>query len=146
MQVEYWHWWILATVLAVAEIFAPGAVLIWLGIAAGVVGAVVFFIPALPIEAQFFGFAILSGLSIYLWRKYGRQIDAADPDDHLNQRNAQYVGKILTLTSDIENGQGRARVGDGSWLVEGPDMPEGSKVKVVDCRGTVLIVEAVPQD
>ena len=48
----YWDWFIAGLVLVILEIFAPGAVFLWLGIAAGVVGAVVFFAPYLEWKIQ----------------------------------------------------------------------------------------------
>ena len=56
----YWDWFIAGLVLVILEVFAPGAVFLWLGIAAGVVGAVVFFAPYLDWKFQFTLFAVLS--------------------------------------------------------------------------------------
>ncbi len=39
MQLEWWHWWIAAAVLAALETFMPGAVAIWFAVSAAVVGA-----------------------------------------------------------------------------------------------------------
>jgi len=50
---------------------------------------------------------------------------------------------VLTVTTAIEDGRGRARVGDGEWPVRGPDAAEGAKVRVVSADGGVLVVEAV---
>jgi len=36
-QLTYWHWFILAALLIILEVFAPGAFMLWIGIAAGVV-------------------------------------------------------------------------------------------------------------
>ena len=32
---EFWHWLVLGVVLAIIEVFAPGAFFLWLGISAG---------------------------------------------------------------------------------------------------------------
>ena len=48
---------------------------------------------------------------------------------------------MLTLTKAIEDGRGRAKVGDGEWPVRGPDAAEGTKVRVVSADGNVLVVE-----
>jgi len=40
-DITYWHWWIFAALLIVLEIFAPGALFMWLAIAAGVTGVTV---------------------------------------------------------------------------------------------------------
>ncbi len=41
-------------------------------------------------------------------------------------------------------GQGRVKLGDGSWAVTGPDMAAGSRVRVTEVRGTELGVEPAP--
>ena len=51
------------------------------------------------------------------------------------------VGEIITLTQAIEDGRGRARVGDGEWPVRGPDAAAGHKVRVTAVDGGTLIVE-----
>ena len=45
------------------------------------------------------------------------------------------------MTRAIEDGRGRAKVGDGEWPVRGPDVAEGTKVRVVRADGGVLVVE-----
>ncbi len=49
---------------------------------------------------------------------------------------------MLTITQAIENGRGRAKVGDGEWPVRGPDVAEGTKVRVISADGGMLVVEA----
>ena len=44
-------------------------------------------------------------------------------------------------TQAIEDGRGRAKVADGEWPVHGPDVAEGTKVRVISADGGVLVVE-----
>ena len=37
--IEFWHWWVAAIGLIVVETLAPGAIFLWLGVSAAVVGA-----------------------------------------------------------------------------------------------------------
>jgi hypothetical protein len=46
------------------------------------------------------------------------------------------------LVTAIENGVGRARVGDSEWRVQGPDLPVGSRVRALSVNGNTLVVEA----
>ena len=39
-QIEFWNWWVVAVFLIGIEVFAPGAVFLWMGIAAAIVGFV----------------------------------------------------------------------------------------------------------
>jgi membrane protein implicated in regulation of membrane protease activity len=61
-------------------------------------------------------------------------------DGRLNRRAEQLIGGRYVLIEAIVNGRGKARVGDGQWLVSGPDLPEGSTVEVVAVEGTTLKV------
>ena len=59
---------------------------------------------------------------------------------HLNKRGDQYIGKVFNLVDGIENGRGRIKIGDGTWIVAGQDLPAGTKVRVDGVDGAVLTV------
>lgn len=65
----------------------------------------------------------------------------------LNKRAAQYVGRVLVLTDSIENGRGRAKVGDGVWSVSAvEDMPAGARVRVTSLQDDhLLFVEKISE-
>ena len=60
----------------------------------------------------------------------------------LNQRGHKLIGRTAVLNQPIVAGRGRLRLGDSWWRVEGPDLAAGTKVRVVDVRASVLVVEA----
>lgn len=140
-QLTYWHWFILAAILIILEMFAPGAFLLWIGIAAGVVGVVLYVVPTLPWEYQFILFSLASVGSILAWRAYRQKHPAATDEPTLNRRGAQYIGRVFTLDAPIVNGVGKIRVDDSTWKIEGVDCEAGVKVKVVGIDNTVLKVE-----
>ena len=140
----YWDWFIAGLVLVILEVFAPGAVFLWLGIAAGVVGAVVFFVPYLDWKFQFTLFAVLSVVSIVVSRRYLKRRPLETDHPNLNRRGAQYVGRDLILDAALSGGRGRLRVDDTTWSVEGPDLPAGAKVRVTAVNGATLKIEANP--
>ena len=140
----YWDWFIAGLVLVILEIFAPGAVFLWLGIAAGLVGAVVFFAPDLDWKFQFTLFAVLSVVSIVVSRRYLKRRPLETDHPNLNRRAAQYVGRDLILDAALSGGRGRLRVDDTTWRVEGPDLPAGAKVRVTAVNGATLKIEANP--
>jgi membrane protein implicated in regulation of membrane protease activity len=41
----------------------------------------------------------------------------------------------------IENGSGRVKLGDSEWLVHGPDVAAGDRVRVSGVDGATLLVE-----
>ncbi|MEI4505609.1 NfeD family protein [Sphingopyxis sp. CCNWLW253] len=138
----HWAWLSLGVLLAAAEIVAPGFFLIWLGAAAIVTGAIAWIVP-LSIPVQLGVFAVLSFIALYGARRWLKANPITTTDPHLNQRGGRLIGEVLTVTQAIEDGRGRAKVGDGEWPVRGPDVAEGAKVRVVSADGGVLVVEAV---
>lgn len=139
----HWHWWILAALLVGAEILAPGIFLIWLGVAAGLTGLAVFLLPGLTWQVQGLIFAVLGVVATLAGRRlYSPTADEASDHPGLNRRGTQCVGRTYRLTAPIVNGNGRVKVGDTTWKVAGPDLPEGASVKVVGVDGIVLVVEA----
>ena len=142
----YWDWFIAALALVILESFAPGAVFMWLGMAAGVVGAIVFFAPEMDWKWQFTLFALLSVASIVVSRRYLKRRPLATDHPELNRRGAQYVGRMFILDEAIVGGRGRMRVDDSTWQIEGPDLPVGAKVTVTALAGATLRVEISPAE
>ena len=143
MDLQWWQWWIVAAVLAAVETFLPGAVAIWFGVSAAIMGTLLWFFPTMPWVLQVLLFAVLGFVGLMAYRSYLRKNPATDDEQPLlNQRGQQYVGKIFTTSEPIAQGAGKIRVGDGHWNVSGPDTPAGQQVKVVGVDGTVLKVQA----
>ena len=140
-SITYWHWWILAAALIILEVFAPGAFFLWLGIAAGVVGGLIYLTPALGWEYQVLVFSVLSVASILVWRKYFRITPEETDEPALNRRGEQYVGRVFTLTEPIVNSMGKIRVDDTTWKIRGEDCPVGTRVQVTGVDGTIFEVE-----
>jgi len=143
MEVSFWHWWILAGLLLALETVAPGAIFLWAGIAAAVVGILVLLFSSLPLAAQLFVFAVLSVATVFLWKKYVKSRKPKEQYATLNRRGEQYIGRRFTLDEAIINGIGKVRVDDTTWKVKGEDAPEGATVKVVDVDSSYLVVEIV---
>lgn len=141
--VLYWHWWILAAVFVTLEMLVPGAFMLWLGLAAGLIGSLLVAAPEMRIEYQLLLFAVLSVVSILAWRTYERRHPTQSDRPALNRRGDQYLVRVFKLDQPIVNGQGKAIVDDSTWLVTGPDLPAGTAVRCVGVDGTVLRVEKV---
>jgi membrane protein implicated in regulation of membrane protease activity len=142
MTLQWWHWMVLAVLLAAAETFMPGAVAIWFAASAAVIGLLLVVIP-IPWQIQLIGFAVLGIVAMLLYRTYRNKNPERDDQPNLNQRGVQYIGSELVLMEPIEQGSGKARVGDGVWKVTGPELPAGARVRVTAVNGTVLIVVPV---
>ncbi|WP_251358908.1 NfeD family protein [Kangiella sp. TOML190] len=146
MQMEYWHWLVLGLVLLILEMFAPGAILLWFGVAGLIVGILqLVFGELISPQIQWLIFSVLSVASIILWKSYAKKhkIDVRDENDTLNQRGKALIGKEFILSKAIINGVGKAKVGDTHWRVLGPDTAVQARVKVVGFEGASLKVEPV---
>jgi membrane protein implicated in regulation of membrane protease activity len=141
-SLEWWHWMVLAVLLAAAETFMPGAVAIWFAASAAFIGLVLIAVP-IPWQWQLIGFAVLGVVAMLLYRSYRNRNPERDDQPNLNQRGVQYIGSELVLVEPIAQGSGKARVGDGVWKVTGPELPAGARVRVTAVNGTVLIVVPV---
>lgn len=135
----HWGWLGLGLLLIAAELLAPGAFLLWIGIAALLVGLTeLFFVPGWAGELLLFAgysvVAVLAGLRVY----------QARPRDNgglvLNERLAELRGRVFHLDAAIVEGYGRIRLGDSVWRVKGPDLPAGARVEVTGLEGATLVV------
>ena len=140
-ELLYWHWFVLAALMGVVEILAPGVFFLWLAISAFVTGVLAFVAPGIGDATQIIFFSALSVVLVFFGWKYFRRAPIASDQPLLNHRAAQYVGKLFTLETAITNGTGRIKAGDTTWKVEGTDMAEGTQVRVTGYDGPVLKVE-----
>ncbi|HEC60413.1 hypothetical protein LCGC14_1023310 [marine sediment metagenome] len=140
---DFWHWWIAAVVLICIEILAPMFFALWMGVAAFITGLAVYFMPEMQWEYQVFVFALLSVASIIAWKIYYKNNPLSSDEPLLNRRSEQYIGRVITLTVPIEDGQGKVKVDDSTWKIEGQDCPAGTKVKIVSVNNVVFQVEII---
>jgi inner membrane protein len=135
-----WNWFIAGVILLTLEIVAPGAFMMWLGLAALLVGVISLAV-VWSWQAQFLAFAIFTVTAIPIWRKFTRGIEEPEDQPFLNRRADALVGRIFTLERPIIDGSGTVRVGDTVWRVTGPDTPAGSRIKVTRIDSAMLVVE-----
>ena len=88
-------------------------------------------------------FAALAIASVALGRTAFARAGSMESERHLNRRAESYVGRMFTLDGAIVDGRGRLRVDDTVWLVEGPDLPPGTRVRVTGTDKTLLRVERI---
>lgn len=137
-----WGWIVFAAILLVAEIFAPGYFLIWIGAAAAITGVIFLFIPDASWQIQTGVFAALALASVIAWSRlvWGHKDETTD-QPLLNQRSEAIVGREFVIDEPIQAGRGRVRIADTVWAVTGPDCTSGTRIKVKRIDGTVLVVE-----
>jgi inner membrane protein len=139
----FWYWWVIALILLVVEILAPGFFFLWMAISGFVTGAMVFLIPATSMNVQVLVFSLFSVATIIVWKFYGKKHPIESDHPLLNKRGVQYIDRVFNLYEPIINGQGKIKVDDSIWKVHGEDCTIDSRVKVIAVRGTVFDVEKV---
>jgi membrane protein implicated in regulation of membrane protease activity len=143
MVFVFWYWWVLALILLVVEILAPGFFFLWMSASGFITGVMVWLIPSVSMNVQIFVFSVLSVITITAWRFYGKNHPIETDQPLLNKRGAQYIGRVFNLYEAIENGQGKIKVDDSIWKVHGEDCDINTRVKVIASRGTVFDVEKI---
>jgi membrane protein implicated in regulation of membrane protease activity len=134
-------WLMVALLLMAGEMAIPEMFLLWLGFAALGVFAVVLGAPDLPIIWQGVAFAAFSALSIFVYLKFVRNRLGESDQPLLNRRGEQLVGQVFPLDQAIVDGRGRLKIGDAFWVAEGPDLPQGTRVRVLAVRSMALQVQ-----
>ncbi|CAH2604452.1 NfeD family protein [Rhodovastum atsumiense] len=123
-----------------AEVFIPGAFLMWVGLAAlGTGGLVLAVTPGFAVQVSCF--AVLSAASIAIALRLRRR-PRARPG--VNTPDSGLVGRTAQALS-FRGREGRVRLGDSDWpaqLAAGAAVPEPDAIlRVVGVRGLVLVVE-----
>ncbi|PPJ41790.1 MULTISPECIES: NfeD family protein [unclassified Pseudoxanthomonas] len=141
MSFKFAFWAIGALVLFAAEAMAPGAFMLWFGFAAVAMAVVVLMAPGLGWLAQAVLFSMLALISVAVYRKWFRGKGRQSDKPLLNRRAEQLVGNVAVLDQAIAAGRGRVKIDDAFWTVEGPDLPVGTRVRVVAVDGMTLKVQ-----
>ncbi|MCB1470540.1 MAG: NfeD family protein [Rhizobiaceae bacterium] len=148
LELGPWNWMVLGFVLLALEIVIPGIFLLWIGIAALLAGAL-----SLQLwewgfwtwQAQVIVFLALSLVAAYIGSRIAGSKQAKSDQPLLNRRGEQLLGRTATLSEPIREGRGRIQLGDTLWRVSGPELPIGTRVRVVGAteNDLELVVEPV---
>jgi membrane protein implicated in regulation of membrane protease activity len=141
-QLSFWHWLALALVLLIVEAVAFNGYLLWIAISAAVV-SMIMLATDLTWQWQLVIFAFCSVISTLLWYRYWIKKPVVTEQPLLNQRTAQFIGRVAVLIDPIVHGTGKIKLDDSNWKVSGEDLPAGSNVRVVGVKDELtLIVES----
>jgi membrane protein implicated in regulation of membrane protease activity len=135
-----WAWIIAGAVLLALELAVPGAFMMWLGLAAVLVGAISLAVDW-PWQWQCVAFAVFALASVPLWRRFALKANPHSEAPMLNRRTEALVGREFTLEKAIVDGVGTVRIDDTIWRVRGPDRPAGRRVKITKADGANLAVD-----
>jgi membrane protein implicated in regulation of membrane protease activity len=134
-----WTWLIAGVILLGLEIFAPGNVFVWFGIAAILTGILALAVD-LPWQTEALVFVILAVVLAIAGRRYFARESGRSEQPLLNERAGRLIGQSFVLAEPIVDGQGRLRIDDSNWRITGPDLPSGTRVRIIGSDGAVLSV------
>ncbi len=132
-----WIIWLAAGLaLLLLEVLAPGAFMMWLGLAACGTGLVAL-ASGIGFELQVVTCAVLAAISLSIGLRLRHR------PTRLNTQQAGLAGRSATALS-VRGREGRVRVGDSDWAARVPpgvpEPHEGARLRVEGVDGTVLIV------
>ncbi len=136
----HWVWVAIGLALAALELIVPGVYLIWLAVAALIVGLLTFVID-LGVVAQVVNFVFLALIIAYSAKRFLRDRPIVSSDPLMNKRGGRLVGDTAVVTTPLDGGTGRVRHGDSEWLARGPDLEAGARVRITGSDGAILLVE-----
>jgi len=134
--VSFELWLLIAFVLTIAEIVAPGTFLFFFGVGALAGGLAA--LATTDLRLQVLVFVVVSGLAVLFGRALYRRILSRHDDASGIGRGP--TGEHGVVTDPIVDGRGKVRVRDTVWLAAGPDLPPGAAVVVRRRDGTLLHV------
>jgi membrane protein implicated in regulation of membrane protease activity len=142
---EWWHWVVIGLCLAMAELAVPAFFMIWIGIAAVGVGAVLAFVPELGFAAQLLIWAALSALLVVVWFKYLKPATVSA----VGTSAAHAIGEVGILVSDLSpDRRGHVRfqkpiLGADVWeCYADSEIRSGERVRIVAVEGNFIKVES----
>lgn len=144
MTIEWWQWLVLGLVLIASELAVPAFVLVWFGLSALVLGAMVWLLPAMSLATQLLCWTILSLALIVLWQRVfkksvmGTRAGTAD----------QIVGETGLLVGDVapfKHGEVRFQrpvLGSDVWdCIADTEIRAGERVVVVGVEGSTVKIQ-----
>lgn len=144
MTLGAWNWVVLGFVLLLLELVFPGVFFVWFGLGALLTALVSLLFYNLPWiafwEVEVVFFLIFSVIMVLIGRNFFRR-DRETDEPLLNRRTDQIIGKTVVLEEPVRDGKGRIRFDDTIWRIKGPDLPEGTEVKVVAFENGVFTIE-----
>ena len=121
--------------------FYPSTLLIWFALGA-VLAMGTALIPGLELNVQLIVFALGSLGRLALLRPYIlAKRDADEENREVNEFDQALIGIMGVLVEPIVGGKGRARIGDTTWIVTGPDLPKKTRIRVTSVDGIRLGVK-----
>ena len=143
-ELTYWHWLILVLLLLGGEAMGASGFLLGAAGAAATLVVLNLINDDLSWQMQFSVFGIVAVfLSWRYWQQF-RSFNEKTDRPNLNDRAAQLVGRTLTLSKDLQNGEGKEQIGDTFWRLQAnSDLKAGAQVEITGTKDRVLQIAEI---
>ena len=146
LVLEPWHWFVLGIILMLSELILPAFAALWFGIAAIIVGALLWLFPIMSLNIQIVMWIILSILCTILWFKFIKPLSIDKTKAGLSREAT--IGQIgMVIQVGLTHDQVVVRfalpvLGADEWNCRSLSPVEvGDRVRVVDIMGNDLVVQ-----
>ncbi len=147
MDAFVWFWLILGAVLLVAEFVVPGMVLVFLGMGAWAVAALVsggIVDDTLPAFSAWFGISLVFVVTL---RRFAQRLFPAETSMKQVDEDREYEDTLVDVVTAItaDNSDGRVRMQGTTWAARALDEPiaAGGRAKLLYRENLVWIVSPV---
>jgi len=146
LVLEPWHWFVLGIILMLSELILPAFAALWFGIAAIMVGVLLWLFPIMSLNIQIMMWIILSILCTILWFKFIKPLSIDKTKAGLSREAT--IGQIgMVIQVGLTHDQVVVRfalpvLGADEWNCRSLSPVEvGDRVRVVDIMGNDLVVQ-----
>lgn len=147
-EILYWHWVIFGVVLMLSEIALTSFFILWFGVAALLVGLLLFVAPELALSWQILIWTILSCVLAFAWFRFLKPLSVDRTKAGLSREAiVGEVGQVIVAPNSERRGRMRFPapvLGADEWtIISRENVAQGDRVRVVDVSGNSLLVEKV---
>lgn len=138
-----WRWLIVAALFFIAELATGTTYLLWIAVAAMLVGVATILPIPTPWEIQFVAFAVFSVTLIAFGRQVIKPGWLKSDAPTLNDPASQMKGEVGVAVEAFAGPYGRVKIGDTEWRalqVDGDTLAGGDRVEIVEVDGATLKV------
>lgn len=144
-NIAYWHWLVFGIALAVLEIFVPAFFMLWLGVSAILVGALLVFVD-LSFTLQLSLWVIFSILTTTLWfRLISPRMKDKSYSGMAKEAITGQVGNITEFNPETNQGIIRFHIpilGDTEWpFICEDEVKSGDRGRIIELSGNKLIIK-----
>ena len=143
---EPWHWFVLGVLLILSELVLPAFAALWFGIAAIMVGVLLWLFPMMGFTTQLVTWIILSVLCTLLWFKFIKPLSTDKTKAGLSREAT--IGQVgMVIQTHMEHDLITVRfpmpvLGSDEWNCRSLEpVRVGDRVRVVDILGNDLVVK-----